>query len=226
MYESAVDAYNKGDYDQAIEIYKAINKEAPQFAPAYIGIGLSMKAKGAEAEEVLYYYKLAVDKDPSNVQILDQLGRLYYSLGQMDKAKNIFEKALKINPDLSEIKLTLAWIYITGKKINTQLAIKYFRDVVSKTSAPNAYFGLGMAYLADNQRTKVLDIITELKMTGQDDLAAKLEKAVRENRRIVADSSESDENREDNPKNPNDIEKTSDSPKGIKVRLRGKLDEL
>ena len=57
---------------------------------------------------------------------------------------------------------------------------------------------------------------------GQEDYAGKLEKAVRENRKVILDnfSSEDEENVQTK------FDKTSDAPKGIKVRLRGKLDDL
>jgi tetratricopeptide (TPR) repeat protein len=223
MYESAVDSYNTGQYDQAVEKYQQIIKEVPQFAAAYIGLGLVLKAQGADIEEVLYYYKMAVDKDPSNVQSLEQLGRLYYSIGQMSKARVVFEKALKINPNLMTAKLSLAWISLVGKNSNPSYAIKYFKDVLRSNTNPNAYFGLGIAYFSDNQREKVLDVITQLKSMGQDDYASRLEKSVRENRKVVIDEP-SDNSEED--QNKDTFEKTSDVPKGVKVRLRGKLDEL
>ncbi len=226
MYESAMDFYNKGQYDQAIEVYQQIIKDMPQFAPAYIGLGLALKDKGADVDEVLYYYKTAVEKDPTNSQAIEQLGRLYYSIGQMDKARASFEKVLKINPNMPGIKQTLGWIALTGKKANPRRAIIYFLDVIKMDPNPNAYFGLGLAYFSDNQREKALDMITQLKSMGQDDLSGRLEKSVRENIKVVLEEpSDSSENQQENA-DKDAFEKTPDTPKGIKVRLRGKLDEL
>ena len=206
MYESAGEAYNQGQYDRAIELYQEINNQAPQFAPAYIGLGLCYKSKGAEPEEVLYYYKIAIEKDPTNVQAYEQLGRLYYSNNQLDKAQSTFEKALKINPNMPSIKIVLAWIYLTGRKTNPERAIIYFRDVIKISPTPNAYFGLGMAYFSDNQREKALDIITQLKMMGEESLANKLEKALRENRRVNLNEPEiNQENQQENNQNKNTL---------------------
>ena len=226
MYESAVQAYNQGQYDKAIEIYQQINKDVPQFAPAYIGLGLCLKAKGAELEEVLYYYKLAIEKEPNNAQALEQLGRLYYSNNQYDKAQAVFEKILKINPNMSSAKFVLAWINLTGKKTNPERAIIYFRDVIKTDPTPNAYFGLGMAYFSDNQREKALDVLTQLRMMKEDSLANRLEKSLRENRQVNLDQPEDTEENQKKNQNPNAIENTPDNPKGVKVRLRGKLDSL
>jgi tetratricopeptide (TPR) repeat protein len=226
MYEAAVDLYNKGQYEQSMEIYKQIIKEVPTFAPAYIGLGLVLKASGADIEEVLYYYKTAVDKDPTSAQSLEQLGRLYYSIGQLEKARVAFEKALKITPNSATIKQSLGWIYLVGKSANPGQAIKYFKDVIKTDPTPNTYFGLGIAYFSDNQREKTLDIITQLKAMQQEDYANRLEKAVRENRKVIFD--QPSDNSEDAPEDQkkDTFEKTPDTPKGMKVRLRGKLDEL
>jgi tetratricopeptide (TPR) repeat protein len=225
LYESAVDSYNQGNYDQSIELYRQINKDFPQFAPAYIGIGLSLKAKGAEQEEVLYYYKMAVEKDPSNVQALEQLGRLYYSLERFDKAQVVFENLIRIKPDHSEIKLSLAWIYLIGKKPNPSRSIVLFKDVLKKERLSNAYFGLGLAYFAENQREKALDVITQLRLMGADDYANRLEKSVRENLKVVTEHSYDDPMETSNSNDPDGF-KTPDAPKGVKVRLSGKLDDL
>ena len=128
---------------------------------------------------------------------------------------------------MPEVKLSLGWIHLTGKRINPRLAINYFLDVVKVAPVANAYFGLGMAYFTDNQRALALDMITQLKMMKQEDLANKLEKVVRENRRVILDEPKdtiSDD--ENNQQNDKDLERTSQNPKGIKVRLRGKLNEL
>ncbi len=236
LYEAAVDAYNKGQYDKAIGIYQGIIKESPQFAPAYIGLGLALKDKGGDLEEVVYYYKTAVEKDPTNSQALEQLGRLYYSIGQLNKAQAIFEKVLRINPTITDVKLSLAWINLIGKRINPERAIFYFKEALKSSPTPNAYFGLGMAYFADNQRVKALDIITQLKSMGQEDLAGKLEKAMRENRRIILDEFNTVSQDEGNNKNNgssipvanpnNNFASTGNGPKGYKVRLSGKLDDL
>ncbi|MEI7998132.1 MAG: tetratricopeptide repeat protein [Candidatus Omnitrophota bacterium] len=227
-YESAVEAYNKGQYDHAVEIYQSIIKDAPQFAPAYIGIGLSLKAKGADVEEVIYYYKTAVEKDPTNSQALEQLGRLYYSLNRLDKAQATFERALKINPGMTDVKASLGWIHLVGKNANPERAIIYFKDVIKVSPTANVYFGLGIAYFSDNQREKALDIITQLKSMGQEDLANKLEKSVRENRWVVLDEfnnpTEDKEIVED--KNTPEATTSPNTFKGVKVRLRGKLSDL
>ncbi len=92
LYEQAVEAYNQQDFDRSIKLYQEITKLAPHFAAAYIGIGLSLKSQGADTDEVLYYYKLATEVDPTSAAAFEQLGRLYYALNNFDKAEPNFLK--------------------------------------------------------------------------------------------------------------------------------------
>ncbi len=219
LYEQAVDSYNQQKFDDAITSYQEILKMAPNFAPAYVGIGLSLKAKGAETDEVVHYYNEAVNHDPTNLQALEQLGRLYYAINQFDKAEKVFLKSLKINPAQPEIKQALAWVYLIGKS-KPELAIKYFKSA-GQLNKPDTMYGLGMAYFSNNQRVEAMDMMMQLRSGGFDDYAKRLEQAIRENRRVVLDSNEDGGSKEDF----SDMT-TKSSKSGVKVRLRGKLSDL
>ncbi len=229
VYEQATDAYTRGDFAQSVELFNQVTEMAPRFAPAYAGLGMALKSNGADIDEVLYNYKKATDLDPNNVEILEQAGRLYYSLNKFDKAEDAYLKALKANPNLTDIKFSLAWLYLIGKPRPEQAA-KYFKQVLKSAPTSNAYFGLGMAYFANNDREKALEMITTLKGMGEEDLAKKLETAVRENRKVVLQAPVEEPVPE--PQIPAaDTEPAAVSadtsaataPVGVKVRLREKL---
>jgi len=215
-YEQAVDAYNQKKFDDAINLYQEILKNAPNFAPAYIGIGLSLRARGADDDEVIHYYNQAVNHDPNNLQALEQLGRLYYAMNQFDKAEKTFLKSLKINPAQPEIKLALAWVYLIGKS-KPELAIKFFKSS-GLVNQPDTMYGMGMAYFSNNQRVEAMDMMMQLRTKGYDDYAKRLEQSIRENRRVVL----TDEN--EDPQDDNGLT-TSSKKSGVKVRLRGKLSD-
>ena len=225
LYEQAVDAYNQQQYDHAIELYQEITKIAPNFAPAYIGTGLALKAKGSDLDEVLYYYKTATEMDPTNSQAFEQLGRLYSSMNKVDKAEKNFLKALKIAPGMSGVKLSLAWLYLMNRS-KPELAIRYFQDVKKQSPAPNVYFGLGMAYFANNERVQALDIITQLHKMGEEDLAGRLEKMVRENPKVTVQPNADEDQPPSSQENPSRVSSSAREESGVKVRLRGKLSEV
>lgn len=237
VYEQAVDAYNKGDYDRSVTLYQALTKDSPHFAPAYVGIGLALKAKGADIDEVLYYYRTAVQMDPTNTQALEQLGRLYYSINRFDKAEKVFVKALKIDPGMKDVKLSLAWIYLLYKS-RPELAKKYFQDILKVNQDPSVYLGLGMADFANNDRVAALDMVTYLKSKGHEDYAKRLEQAMRENRKVIVNQENSNQ-LEDDQSPADDSSQIASKPvqqpmptsshvpdSGVKVRLRGKLSQI
>ena len=238
VYEQATGAYDRGDMAKAIELFTQAVKMAPKFAPAYIGLGLALRSNGADIEEVLYYYKTATDVDPSSAAAFEQLGRLYYSINKFDKAEDNFLKALKVSPGLASVKLSLGWLYLMARP-NPARAAGYFKDVLKTDPSGNIWFGLGMAYFANNDRANAIDVITKLRDMKEEELAKKLESAMRENRKVVLEPLDQ-ELREERPDTG-----TSDAapavvtpaaavappnsplqPKGIKVRLHEKLSVL
>jgi tetratricopeptide (TPR) repeat protein len=240
LYEQAQNAYAAKEYDQAIELYQQITKIAPNFGPAYVGIGLSLKDKGGDIDEVLYYYKTATEMDPGNASAYEQLARLYYALNKFDKAEKNFQQALKIDPNLASAKLSLGWIYLMAKS-KPETAIRYFQDVIKISPVANAYFGLGMAYFSSNQRVKAMEVITTLKKMGEQDFASRLETLVRENRKIVTDPVQAEEKiaaadpavEAQAPTNPPAAQTAQQEPAqtppaetGMKVRLNGRLNDL
>ena len=227
MYEQAVDAYDKGDFTKAVGLFTEATKMAPKFAPAYAGLGLALKASGADFEEVLYYYKTATEVDPSSAPAFEQLGRLYYAVSQFDKAEENFQKALKIDPGMTGVKSSLAWMYLMSKPRPAK-AVGYFKDVLRTSPSPNIWFGLGMAYFSNNDRGQAMDVITKLRDMKQEDLAVKLENAMREKRIVVLDTLQ-----EQPQSGPSDAAPAQPAPSagpaqpaGVKVRLRDKLSVL
>ena len=218
LYEMAVDAYNQKQFDVSINKYQEILKVAPHFSPAYIGIGLCLRAKGAADEEVIYYYSQAVQNDPTNLQALEQLGRLYFGLNQYTKAEKVFLRCLKIKSDMPQVRQALGWINLMAKS-KPELAVKYFRSALNQEDKSEALYGLGLAYFANNQRVEALDMMMNLRKLGKDELASRLEQAIRQNRRVSLTPEELQESQEE-------LTKTSGNKSGIKVRLRGKLQDI
>ena len=228
VYEQASDAYNKGDLAKAVELFTEATKMAPKFAPAYVGLGLALKSSGADFEEILYYYKTATEVDPANAPAFEQLGRLYYAVNQFDKAEVNFQKALKIDPNISNVKLSLAWLYLMSKPRPAK-AVMYFKDALKTSSTPNTWFGLGMAYFSNNEREKAMDVITKLRDMDQEDLAQKLESAMREKRIVVLELPQ--EQPQSDPSDTGSVQPAPSAagplqPIGVKVRLRDKLSVL
>jgi len=223
-YEEAIAAFNNHQYDQAMNLYQQIIKAVPNFAPAYNGMALVNQAEGGDEDKTIEYLKMAVGYDPHMTQAFDNLGRIYYGRQDMDQAQKYFERALQNDPNLASAQICLAWINLLVLS-KPELAIKYFKEVLKVSQDPKIYYGLGSAYFASNQRTKALEMITQLRLLGQEKLAVQLEQSMRENAYVNTDAGAQDVNQSSQHPGLGPLPATVDAPTGTQVHLRGKLSD-
>ena len=223
IYERAVAAYNKGQYDQAADLYGQIIKNAPSFAPAYNGLALANQASGGDEDKTIEYLKTAISYDPKLAQAYDNLGRIYYGRQDMDNAEEYFEKALACDPHLATAQISLAWINLLVRS-KPATALKYFKMVLAVSQDPKIYFGMGSAYFANNQRPEAMDMITKLRQLGQEDLALRLETSMREHSDVDAQT-DADNGAAGQQAALGPVSPTPDKPTGMQARLRGKLSD-
>ena len=223
VYERAVNAYDKQQYDQAMDLYQQLIKDAPGFAPAYNGMALTIEASGGDEDKTIEYLKTAIGFDPKMTQAYVNLGRIYYGRQDFDHAQEYFERALKVDPHLASAQLSLAWINLLVKS-KPLTALKYFKQVLLVSKDPKIYFGMGSAYFASNQREAALEMITKLHSMGQEDLASRLEASMRRDIRVNTEPAGVNDA---SPKQPGvgPVAPTPDKPTGMQTRLRGKLSD-
>jgi tetratricopeptide (TPR) repeat protein len=225
LFEQATLAYSQKEYDKSIQLYEQIIKIYPNFAPAYNYMGLAHKAKPeTNLSSITWMFEKAIEITPDYVDPYDNLGKIYYSLGDFDKAEEYELKALAIKPDFPTAHLTLGWIYLLGKS-QPQEAIKHFSQV-GETDIPYAHLGLGIAYYMDGQNFRVLEMITSLRKLGREDLALQLEKALKRGKYIPGETgvpliSPGTPQKPDEELTFSDDEKVKQMP----VRLRSKTEE-
>ena len=92
---------------------------------------------------------------------------------------------MEVNPYDGPAQLSLAWIYLTAKA-KPKESVYYFEEILKRVQTPMMYFGLGLAYVQKGDRGKALDMITTLKGQGENELAVRLELAVRASARPAA----------------------------------------
>lgn len=178
VFQQAAEAAAQGDIEKAITLYEQVLHLNPSFAPAYNNLGLLYREAGLDPVEVAWYFKSAVDIDPKYDEAYANLGRAYYVLNYFDLAERYTQKALELNPNLIQAKLSLGWIYLLGKS-DPWKALGYFKEIVEKSENPAAYFGLGMAYFMIGESPRALECITKLREMDQNALALQLEELVR-----------------------------------------------
>jgi tetratricopeptide (TPR) repeat protein len=186
LFQIATLAARDGQYVHAQEFFKKAIEVDPKFAPAYNGLGLLFQTpEFADYKEAARYFKLATDVDGNYIESWNNLGHSYYVLGDFKSAELAFKESLKVKPGQPEIEITLGWVYLLGQSKAAE-ALTHFQKGMKDRDDTMVHYGMGLAYLINGDRYKVLDSITQLRSRGRDDLALKLEKMINEKVRITS----------------------------------------
>ena len=111
---------------------------------------LENKLKAAED-----LYNKVLEIDPNNTKALNNLGALYVTLGDTEKAKIQYEKAIIVSPLYAEAHNNLGAIF--SRSQDFQKAIKYFKKAIEiKPEYYNAHINLGIVFtnLKENQNAE------------------------------------------------------------------------
>jgi tetratricopeptide (TPR) repeat protein len=128
-------------FEQALPLAKGKNRLAvlEQIADAYGKANMKDKAIAA--------YQQAIAAEPTKAGLYNNLGNVYAESGDLDKAKEQFQKAAEIDPaSASQYYFNMgAVLYNTGKMDDSAKAFQKAIDIDPKYA--NAYFWLGQALL-------------------------------------------------------------------------------
>lgn len=183
LFEMATMSYSQGDLDGAESLYKKVLQAVPEFPQAYNALGMVYLSRG-NLSEAARNFEIAIGLNPDYVQAYQSLCQTYYKGAQFKRAVDACQEALDLNPDFFEGRSYLAWGYLLGLS-QAHEAIDYFQQVLEIKEDPTAYYGLGLALLADGQRLSVFDCITKLKQFKLYEMADKLEELMRVDRDYV-----------------------------------------
>lgn len=119
---------NSKGIEDAIQVYiKAIDK-APGFVPLYGMLGDIYCSLG-RFEDAITEFKMAIWLDCLNIQAYKHLAQAYEELGDYDNAAEIYEKLVKIMPNMPDVHSNLANILFVKGDIDA--AISHFHTAVT-----------------------------------------------------------------------------------------------
>ncbi len=98
--EMALMAIEEGDYPAAVSEFEMVLKKNDNSDIRY-NLALTLEMLG-EYEKAVKQYRRAIKSNPKDVEALNNLGRLFYEKGDFTRAMEVFEKAVKIRPDISK----------------------------------------------------------------------------------------------------------------------------
>lgn len=94
----AVLLWREGDLEGAIGLLETVHKQVPATNTyGTLGVLYLERAKQGNPEEYLPFMLEAYEYNDSDKTICDNLGELYYILGEYEKAKEVYEKAMKLS---------------------------------------------------------------------------------------------------------------------------------
>src|ERR1700675_4576554 len=130
-----------GKAEKAIEEFKSLIELDPS-PRSYAFMGLSFRHLG-QFDEARKYFEAGLKQDPHNASCLFNLGYIEERQGNHARAEELFQQALRSNPDFSEALLELANLRIANKRLEeaADLLRRYVK--VSRKTA-SGYYKLAM----------------------------------------------------------------------------------
>ncbi len=87
----------KGDWEEAVDLYRYLNKKRPDFAPAYVNLGIILYRQG-DTTGAINTLREAVRLAPDDGVLWYNLAWLYRIKGEIDSARGAAERAVQLVP--------------------------------------------------------------------------------------------------------------------------------
>ena len=127
--------YDKGDYSNALIVYRNALEIAPDNARIHCNLGYLLWGKGL-LDDSIKEYEIAIKLDPTYDIAYNNLGVIYLDdLGQINKAIELFRKAIEINANYALAHYNMARaMTIQGNKIEAARLYQVALDINTFTN--------------------------------------------------------------------------------------------
>ena len=124
--DAAAKAYGEGKLDVAEQILETLLKTEPEDPGALVMMGVVLDAE-QRYQEAEAYYRRALKVAPSAYQVLNNAANHYLTMGNRDRARDLYLRTLAIDPHQANANLQLAQMCIDDKQ--AQQAISYLEHI-------------------------------------------------------------------------------------------------
>jgi len=151
---------NENDVYSSLEYYSKSIELNPRFHQSLYGMAQAY-FRLAEYDAAAFYINLAKDLSKDNLQYLNLEGRINVGLGDMNKADNIFNSILKIEPYNLAARLGIAEIDLIENRYS-EAEIKYFDSLSISPESKRALLSLLLLYDSMGDYAKGDEILNKL----------------------------------------------------------------
>ena len=123
-YRQSIELMQKQQWQQAEVALASITEQSPQHAGPWLNLGIARMNLG-EDEAAESAFRTAIGKNRGNPVAYNKLGILYRHTGQLDKALDMYKRALKASPDYPDTHWNIGILYDVYLS-KTDLALQHY----------------------------------------------------------------------------------------------------
>ena len=142
-YEAGLVLLSVGDDDKAIKFLDEVIEQSPDYVNAYPLLAQAYEHKH-DNEQVLRTAQAGLAYNELDETLYSLGARAAANLNEMDTAKDLLEKGLKVAPDNSDLRMQLSNLYLHMHQDNDNIAL--FKNMDNENIEPQAHWNMALSY--------------------------------------------------------------------------------
>ncbi|MFO7867128.1 MAG: tetratricopeptide repeat protein [Candidatus Aminicenantes bacterium] len=169
LYKTGLDLYEEGEYEKALAVFEEFIEEQPDLYEARVNLGNCYIQLG-EYDKAMKEFEFVLEKlkeeyadlegNKTAASLYASLGEIHMDQGELDQAKEYFEKSINIDPSSHVLAYNVGEILFNSNEIDE--AIRYYKMAVDiDPEWPKSYLKLGYCYLNKGDIDTALTYLNE-----------------------------------------------------------------
>lgn len=142
-YEAGLVMLSVGDDDKAIKFLDEVIEQSPDYVNAYPLLAQAYEHKH-DNEQVLRTAQAGLAYNELDETLYSLGARAAANLNEMDTARDLLKKGLKIAPDNSDLRMQLSNLYLHMHQDSSNIAL--FKDLDNENIEPQAHWNMALSY--------------------------------------------------------------------------------
>ena len=142
-YEAGLVMLSVGDDDKAIKFLDEVIEQSSDYVNAYPLLAQAYEHKH-DNEQVLRTTQAGLAYNELDETLYSLGARAAANLNEMDTARDLLEKGLKIAPDNSDLRMQLSNLYLHMHQDSSNIAL--FKDLDNENIEPQAHWNMALSY--------------------------------------------------------------------------------